>query len=185
MADRYYPVELTVPASTTPGNPTVLAVPLEDSTLVDIEVIVPAGHIALTGVRVLSSNQQILPWGNSSWIKANDYVRVFEYNDEIGAKAMSVNGYNVDVIPHTFYLKFHIRDRIDANAGTPSSLIGGIGGTVSTGTGAGGIPVGPPVAGPPPPLIPPPPIGVPAPPGLPGSPGTSGNLLQQTYLLLV
>lgn len=183
--DRYYPVELTVPPSTTPGNPTVLAVPLENNTLVDIEVIVPAGHVALTGVRVLSSNQQILPWGNSSWIKANDYVRVFEYNAEIGSKAMSVNGYNIDVIPHTFYLRFHIRDRVDPNAGTPSSLIGGLGGTVGTGTGAGGTPVGAPTGGPPPPLTPPPPIGTPPPPPGLGGPASSGVSTQQVYLLLI
>jgi hypothetical protein len=185
MGDRYYPVELTVPPSTTPGNPAALAVPLEDNTLVDVEIIVPAGHVALTGVRVLSSNQQVIPWGNLSWIKADNYVRVFEYNAEIGAKSMSVNGFNVDVIPHTFYLRFHIRDRVDANSGTPSGLIGGVGTTVSTGTGAGGTPVGPPVAGPPPPIAPPPPVGVPAPPGLGGGTAPAGNVLQQTYFLLI
>lgn len=127
MADRYYPVELTVPASTPPGNPAKQAVSLEDNDLIDIEVIVPAGHVALTGFRVLSSNQQVLPWGNSSWIKSDNYTRVFDYNDEIGADAISVQGYNVDVIDHTFYARFHIRDRTDTNSGTPSAIIGEIG----------------------------------------------------------
>lgn len=185
MSDRYYPIELTVPASTTPGNPTVLAVPLEDNTLVDVEIVVPAGHVALTGVRVLSSNQQIIPWGNLSWIKANDYVRVFEYNDYIGAKAISVNGYNTDVIPHTFYLRFHIRDLVNPDAGSPSSLIGGTGVVLGTGTGATGVPVGAPTAGPPPPITPPPPVGVPPIPPLGGGGETSGNPLQQAYLLLI
>lgn len=185
MSDRYYPVELTVPASTAPGNPTVLKVPLEDNTLVDVEIIVPAGHVALTGVRVLSSNQQIIPWGNLSWIKANDYVRVFEYNDQIAATAISVNGYNTDVIAHTFYLRFHIRDRISPDSGSPSGLIGGTGVIVGTGTGGTGLPVGVPISGPPPPITPPPPIGVPAPPGIGGGGTPGSNALQQAYFLLI
>lgn len=184
MGDRYYPAELTVPASTPPGSAISLAVPLEDETLVDIEVIVPAGHVALTGIRVLASNQQILPWGNSSWIKANDYVRVFEYNERIGASAMSIQGYNVDSVPHTFYVRFHIRDVQDANQGSPSTLIGGLGTTVGTGTGGTGTPVGAPTGGPPPPIAPPPPIGVPTPPPLGGGTTPGPNVLQQTFFLL-
>lgn len=184
MGDRYYPADLTVPPSTPPGSPVSLAVPLEDETLVDIEVVVPAGHVALTGVRVLASNQQILPWGNLSWIKANDYVRVFEYNERIGAAAISIQGYNVDSTAHTFYLRFHIRDVQDANQGAPSTLIGGLGTTIGTGTGGTGTPVGAPTAGPPPPIAPPPPIGVPTPPPLGGGTTPGPNVLQQTFLLL-
>lgn len=185
MTHRYYPVELTVPASTPLGNPTILAVPLEDNVLVDIEVIIPAGHVALTGVRVLSSNQQILPWGNLSWLKGNDYTRVFDYDAEVNSKAISVQGYNVDSVAHTFYLRFHIRDRVNPDSGTPSSVIGGIGTTVGTGTGGAGNPVGAPTAGPPPPITPPPPIGVPAPPPIGGGGAPAENVLQQTYLLLI
>lgn len=184
MGDRYYPVELTVPASTTPGNPTTQAVALEDETLVDIEVIVPAGHVALTGVRVLASHQQVLPWGNDSWIKADNYTRVFDYNEFVGATSMSVQGYNVDSTPHTFYLRFHIRDTIDANQGSPSTLIGGLGGTLGTGTGGTGTPVGAPTGGPPPPLQPPPPVGVPTPPPLGGGTAPADNPLQQAFFVL-
>lgn len=184
MGDRYFPVELTVPASTPPGNPTVLAVPLDDAVLVDVEIIIPAGHVALTGIRVLASHQQVIPWGNLSWIKGNDYVRVFDYNELIGASSMSVQAYNVDVMPHTFYARFHIRDFADPNTGAPSTLIGGLGQTVGTGTGGTGVPVGAPTISPPPPLIPPPPIGVPVPPPLGGAPGGSGASVQQKFLLM-
>lgn len=185
MGSRYYPVEITVPASTPPGNPTKVAVPLEDAILADVEVIIPAGHVALTGVRVLASNQQVIPWGNLSWIKGNDYVRVFEYDFEIGAASMSVNAYNVDVIAHTFYLRFHVRDLVDANAGTPSSVVGGIGGVVTGGTGGTGVPVTPPITAPPPIITPPPPIIVPplGPPGTTTTVTTSGK--QQQYFTMV
>lgn len=184
MSDRYYPIEFTVPASTPPGNPSSLVVPLEDEVLVDVEIIIPAGHVALTGFRVLASRQQVIPWGNDSWIKGNDYVRVFEYNTGIGVNTVSVQGYNVDVIPHTFYARFHVRDTADANNGAPSTVIGGLGGTVGTGTGGTGVPVGAPIGGPPPPITPPPPVGVPTPPPIGGGGTPADNPLQQAFFFL-
>lgn len=185
MADRYYPVELTVPAGTTPGNPTKQAVALENIILADVEIVVPAGHVALTGVRVLASAQQVIPWGNLSWIKADNYVRVFEYNSEIGANSISVQGFNLDINPHTFYLRFHVRDTANADQGAPSTVVGNTGTILGGGTGGTGVPTAPPVTGPPPIVIPPPPNVTP--PTLPGIGGTTTTPTggQQKYLLLL
>ena len=143
--DRYYPVALTVPAGTAIAAPVSVAVALENNLLVDVEIQIPSGHSGFTGVRVLSSNQQILPWGNSSWIVADDYVRVFDWNEEIGSKAISVQGYNTDTMSHTFYLRFHI---INLPVIAPSSGIGT--------PGSGGSPVGVTGGGGNPPTLPPP-----------------------------
>ena len=124
--DRYYPVNLTVPAGTAIATPVTQAVPLENNQLVDVELVVPNGHAGFTGIRVLSSHQQILPWGNDGWITADDYTRVFEWNEEIGASAISVQGYNTDKIAHTFYLRFHIINlpAIAPATGIPGGSIG-------------------------------------------------------------
>lgn len=108
--DRYYPLELVVPPQTTEAAPLSTVIPMENSLLVDIEVIIPDGHLGQTGVRILQSQQQILPWGNRSWLRGNGYSRIFQVNEEIGARAMSVQGYNIDFRQHTFLLRFHIRD---------------------------------------------------------------------------
>ena len=129
--DRYYPVSLTVPAGTAIATPVSQAVPLENNYLVDIEIEIPSGHSGFTGLRVLSSSQQVLPWGNSSWIVADGYNRVFPWNEEVGSKAISVQGYNTDTIAHTFYLRFHI---VNLPVITPT--------TGSTGESAGSTPIG-------------------------------------------
>lgn len=171
--DRYYPVALNVPAGTSIAAAIEQEVVLENNLLVDVEVEIPSGHSGFTGVRVLSSHQQILPWGNSSWIVADDYVRVFSWNEEVGANAISVQGYNTDKIAHTFYLRFHV---VNLPVIAPSTGVGGVAGTTSpigiTGGGGTGslptLPVVPPITIP---TLPIPPVispifgaGTPAPP---------------------
>lgn len=108
--DRYYPLEVTVPASTAELTPFSVTLPLENALLIDIEVIIPDGHLGQTGVRILQSQQQILPWGNRSWLRGNGYSRIFQVNGEIGARSISVQGYNIDFRQHVFLLRFHLRD---------------------------------------------------------------------------
>lgn len=152
--DRYYPVALIVPPGTSISVPVSQSVVLENNLLVDVEIEIPSGHAGFTGVRVLSSKQQILPWGNSSWIIADDYVRVFSWNEEIGANAISVQGYNTDKISHTFYLRFHM---VNLPVIAPATGVGGITGTTTPVgiTGGGGEPpiIAPPIV--PPITIPP------------------------------
>lgn len=151
--DRYYPVSLTVPPGTAIAAPVNQAVVLENNLLVDVELEVPSGHAGFTGIRVSSSKQQILPWGNSQWIIANDYVRVFAWNEEIGANAISVQGYNTDVVAHTFYLRFHI---VNLPVIAPATGTGGIDtGSSPVGLSGGGtLPTLPPVTMPTLPTIP-------------------------------
>jgi hypothetical protein len=108
--ERYYPLSVVVPEFTNEGSPVTQTITLENALLVDVEIIIPAGHGGLTGIRVRQSLQQILPWGNSSWIIADNYTRVFDINAEIGSRSISVQAFNDDTFGHTFFLRFHIRD---------------------------------------------------------------------------
>lgn len=171
--DRYYPVDITTPKGTTVGAPLNTPVPLENNYLVDIEVLIPPGHAALTGIRVKLASQQVLPWGNNSWIKADNYVRVFDINTEIGANAVSIDTYNQDFIDHTFYIRIHLRDKVSADSGSLSQIFNGGTGAGGIGGGLGGVGTVPPVT--PPPVVPVPPVLPPPPPPGGGSPGgTSG-----------
>lgn len=166
--DRYYPLEITVPEGTTPGNPLRTSVTLENNYLRDVEIVVPPGHVALTGLRVNMSGQQVIPWGNNSWIKADNYVRVFDVNTEIGIKTVSVDAYNTDFVAHTFYVRFHLVDLTTLESGTLSEVIGGtgLGGPGGIGPGGGGTDTG---------ILPPPVVPVPPPPPPPTSPGGGGG----------
>lgn len=110
MPERYYPLDLVVPAGTTEAAPLTVDVPLEDALLVDIEIIVPGGHKGFTGIKIRQSSQQVLPWGNNNWIIADSWSRVFDMDTEIGSQSISVQAFNTDFYDHTFYLRFHIRE---------------------------------------------------------------------------
>lgn len=108
--DRYYPVTCEAIGLTPITAPITLAVPTEDALLADVEIIIPDGHVGLTGIRLRSSGQQILPWGNDSWLIGNQYQRVFTMNTEIGATSLSLQFYNTDFRRHRFYVRFHLQD---------------------------------------------------------------------------
>ncbi len=119
--DRIYPVTLTVPLGTQTFNPVTLAVALENALLVDIDLLIPPGHNGFTGLRIRSSRQQIIPWGNVDWIIASDYTHKFPVNEEIGSKSISITAYNTDVYDHTFYLHFTVTNLAPGRAVSLSS----------------------------------------------------------------
>lgn len=166
--DRIYPVTLTAPPGTLPTGPITQPVTLENASLISIELLIPPGHCGFTGLRVRSSRQQVLPWGNIDWIIADNYTNTFPVNEEIGSRAISIQAYNTDVYDHTFYIRLLIRDLISPGTGglsgamTPviGQMQGGQGSTSPLESIGGGIVVTPlppslTLPPPPPPPIPP------------------------------
>jgi hypothetical protein len=108
--NRTYPLTVTVPAGTSPNTPLSVPYPTEDNDVVDIEILIPAGHCGLTGIRVMWNDRQILPWGVNDWIIANDYHRVFPVGQYLLAAGLRVEAYNMGLFPHSFYLRAQIAD---------------------------------------------------------------------------
>src|ERR1700691_363449 len=103
--DRLYYQTLTVPAGTAISAAVSQAWPLEDNQLKSVEVTIPDGHCGLTGFRMLQAQQQIFPWGNSSYIVANNENIPWAFEDEMTSTGIVLQGYNTDIFPHTFYAK--------------------------------------------------------------------------------
>ena len=114
--DRYYQLTPSIPGFTPSTAPVETVLLGEDAFLVDVEIVIPTGHVGITGVRVLQSRQQIIPWGNLSWVSGDGYSRVFEVNSEVGADSITVQAFNDDFHTHIFHLRFHIRDLGDTTA---------------------------------------------------------------------
>lgn len=112
--DRIYQVIVTVSPFTPQSAPLINTIVLEDAFLVSVEVVIPGGHAGLTGIRIRQSRQQILPWGSSGFLTADNYSRVFPVNTEIGSRSISYAAYNDDTYVHSFHLRFHLQD-IDRN----------------------------------------------------------------------
>lgn len=108
--DRLYAISVTVPANTPRAAPVDVALPLEDAQLTRFDITVPDGHNGLTGLRVLWSGQQIVPWGNNSFIVANNRTIPVAFNDYITASGVVFEAFNTDVFAHTFYIELTISD---------------------------------------------------------------------------
>lgn len=168
--ERIYPVTFLVQLGTVQALPQTKNVILEDAFLVAIELLIPPGPSGFTGLRVRSSRQQILPWGNTDWIIADNYRNIFPVNEQIGSKSISVQGYNEDVYDHTFYMRFQIRTLTDNQSSSLITAAGPLASLIQAGfssdtplpSGGGGSLSGisSPLPLPPPPRIP----NIPAPP---------------------
>lgn len=117
MASRYYALNVVTQAGTLIGAPQTTVWPLEDVTLVGIEVDIPPGHAANTGIRVLRSKQQVVPWGNNSYLIANDRLLSVAVNEELTEGKLVIVTYNLDVYDHTHYLRATLADLSQSGAG--------------------------------------------------------------------
>lgn len=118
--DRLYETDVTVPASTASSSPYSVDWPLEDATLVYVNIIIPAGHSGLTGIRLTRSGTQIVPYSSNSWIISDDEKLTIGFNDEITSSGVKVVAYNSDIFAHTFYLRALIRDLPAPSSSSPA-----------------------------------------------------------------
>lgn len=108
--DRLYLLTVTTPANTTALGELLTDWPLEDSKLGTVQIITPDGHNGLTGIRIIKSGQQIIPWGADSHLVMNAEDLTIPFNDEMQSTGLVIGTYNTDVFDHTHYLRAVITD---------------------------------------------------------------------------
>ena len=109
---RLFEGDLTVPAGTPIAAPVSQAVQLADAHLVKARILVPDGHSGLTGLRITWSGTQIFPYNTGTWFTSNDEILDWDFDYEITAGGLALAGYNTDVYPHTFYVRFYLGPRV-------------------------------------------------------------------------
>lgn len=108
--DRLYYLSPLTPAGTSIAAPLSTSWPLEDAQLKRVVITVPPGHNGLTGIRVLWSGQQIIPWANNQFLVANGRTIEVNFDDYMTIMGLVVVTYNTDVFDHTFYLEATVTD---------------------------------------------------------------------------
>ena len=124
--DRLYTLTATIPANTTAASPYNLAFPLEDNYLKYIRFIVPPGPSGLMGFRILWANQQIVPWGNLSWIVTDNEQFTIDVDSYMTYTGVVFQGYNTDIWQHTVYLRALIRNLDVATVAQANALTGAV-----------------------------------------------------------
>ena len=106
--DKNYSKKFTVTAGVQPSSPTFAQLPHDQGTLTELQIVVPPGHAALTGIRILVAGVIIEPWGGSDWFIAADEIITLPYGEFINANQLSVSMYNTDIFDHSFYVRAKI-----------------------------------------------------------------------------
>lgn len=123
MASRYYTLTLLTPAGTAVATPLSTTWQLEDQTLASVEVDIPDGHNGLTGIRVIRSQQQVVPWGNNSFLVANNRLVTVPVNQELTEAKLVILTYNTGFYDHSFYLRATITDLASSTPGTAGASL--------------------------------------------------------------
>lgn len=117
------PFNILVPVGTTIAAPLVSLPQIPHGILEAIDLQIPPGHVGATGIRFTYSQQQVLPWSNTvAWINGDDLNETFPLDVEVNDQ-LRVITYNVGNYPHTFYLRFRVRQLDDEQTLTPLRLL--------------------------------------------------------------
>ena len=101
---RLYYAEFTIPAGTPVASPVSLAFPLEDNFLKAMYIRIPPGPSGYMGFKILWASQQIVPWGNNSWLITNDEKVTWESETAVTVSGLVLEGYNTGQYNHTIYV---------------------------------------------------------------------------------
>lgn len=107
---RIVETKFTIPRNTLSTAPLSSAVALGRTQLVEIQVIIPNGHVGLTGMAVQVAGQRVLPWDDPlSWLRGNGEDRTFPLDVQTDARVVLL-GYNTGVLEHSFYVRWTLDD---------------------------------------------------------------------------
>lgn len=118
---QYTPLTLLVPAGTPSSAPVSAAWSLYPGWIGRIRVDIPAGHRALTGVRLLWHGTPVIPFDPAAYLTGNGHTFHVDFEDAYDGFGMVCQGFNTDVWPHTFRLWADVnphRDGISAGGFT-------------------------------------------------------------------
>jgi hypothetical protein len=124
---RLYYLEVPIPAGTAITSPVSVSWPLEDNYLLRIDTRIPPGPSGQMGFRILWAEQQIVPWGNNSWLICDNESIPWMAETAITASGLVVEGYNTGSFSHTIYLRALISTLPPALASEVNTELGTVG----------------------------------------------------------
>src|SRR6266702_3460600 len=98
----------TIPAGTPQGAPATTNLPLPDGDVTLIEALVPPGPNGLMSFRFTSGGLQMIPYGQGTFVTANDENLHWALAGQISSGAWQLQGFNAGAYDHSIYLRFHV-----------------------------------------------------------------------------
>ena len=91
-----------------------------------VQVMVPAGHNGLTGIKIVYCGVQIIPWSLNFFLVGNNQTYNFAWGEEIMATNLEIQTYNNDVVSHSWWLYADVEPILglaDAQVGGAPGLV--------------------------------------------------------------
>lgn len=101
---------MTVPPSTAIAAPTSTDMEFQPAEVVGIEIDIPDGHSGLTGLAIAYGHQPVLPYSPGAWIIGNDDKIEWALHNLTDSGTFQAITYNLDIFPHSFYVRFLVDD---------------------------------------------------------------------------
>jgi len=102
--------EFPIPPNTPEETPETFDMVLEEGTVSKVQIIIPPGHAALAGLKIMNDTEQVIP--KSGWLKGNNDRLDFDVDIKIIGSGepitykFTANGFNEDdTYEHTFYIR--------------------------------------------------------------------------------
>lgn len=110
LSPRYISLTVTTPAATPQASPQSTPVVVGHVILVSVSILIPPGHVGVTGVQVDLAQEPILPWGRPQGFIVGDNFRD-TYNIDIEVDTgLTVVTFNTGNYSHQHFLEFHVID---------------------------------------------------------------------------
>jgi hypothetical protein len=102
-----------VTAGTAIATPVSQALTPSEEIVTDLEIVIPTGHVGLTGIAIFYASRQVIPFDTGDWITANGDVIHWPLSDFPTGGQWVAKAYNTDVYDHSFYLRWLVNDLPD------------------------------------------------------------------------
>lgn len=111
-ASRVEQFPVTIPPNTPIAAPVEIATGFPPGEVTAVRIRVPGGHVFRTGMRLLLAHAQAIPTTAGAWLSGDNDSYEPDLIGQPNSGAWSVQGYNTDLIAHTFYVTFFVLDTI-------------------------------------------------------------------------
>jgi len=107
-----YNLKLTVPFRAIDISYTTETIEIEGDVLHRVNILIPSGHMGLTGLRIRYGMKQIVPWNEGEWLSGDGQYLELTPNWVLPESPclLTVEAYNEDYCyDHTFYITLETR----------------------------------------------------------------------------
>ncbi len=109
--ERVRTVTISTPANTAQATPQSTNWTVGFGLLERVDIVIPAGHVGLTGIQLLWGARQVVPYDGAEFLAGNDDEITVELGLWVQSGVLVVRTFNTDdTFPHAFLLRSYVTD---------------------------------------------------------------------------